>query len=120
MPESWDPSGSEITFGLSNAAGTIYTATLLPGDLSRKGRKWKFKDRGAKSGAGTRDGLMQVQIKFSQDGLWRIKVRAFDNLRAADDPTMTVSILVDSDYFESTATFQERSKGYLLKRLPNP
>lgn len=119
LPFSFNPAAELFTVTLSNANGVIYESSLQPGDLEKKGRKYQFKDKTAKKGPGPglRDGLFKVQLKFSKDGLWRAKIRAFSDLTAATLPEMTMAITIDGQVFERTNVWSQVKKGWVLKRL---
>lgn len=118
--QALDPSMSTIGVTLTNANGIIWSATLLPGDLERRGDKYIFRDKTAKTGPGTRGGLFQLKLKEKPDanpqpGLWRINIRGFADLAAATEAEMTVQIVVGNEAFQRTATWQERKNGWRVK-----
>lgn len=120
LPIGFDPTANSMTVSLSNANGTIYSGALLPGDLNNKGAKWLFRDKGGKLGSGNRDGIYSVKLKVAKSGLWRVKIKAYSDLSAATLAEMTMEISFGAAKFGFTGTFVERSKGWLIKRLPLP
>lgn len=120
LPANFNPTAGGLTISLSNQNGVIYSGTLLPGDLVNKGRKWQFKDKAAKTGGGFRDGIFKVQMKLGKSGLWRIKAKAFADLSAATLPEMTINISIGGNVFARTAIWNQRAKGWIVKRLPLP
>lgn len=111
LPLDFDPSlrGFEVT--LSNADGVIFGGELLVGDLERKGRNFQFKDKGAKKGAGTRGSVFRVQFRPFH-GEWKVKIQGYDDLSAADEPTLTLSVVVGGVLFQSTNDWDERKNGW--------
>jgi hypothetical protein len=91
---------------------------LLPGDLVGNGRRYSFKDPSAKNGPGAREGLYKVQMKIAKGGQWKLKLRAFRDLSAANEPAMTLSITVGGQMFVSTNSWDQLKNGWRLKRLP--
>jgi hypothetical protein len=119
LPANYVPSASGLDITLRNASGVVYDATLLPGDFVRRGREWLWKDKTAKTGPGPglRDGLFKVEMQLADDGLWRLKIRAYGNLSAATVPTMTITIEAGGVVFQHTATWAKIKKGWQLKRF---
>jgi hypothetical protein len=89
-----DPVAAGFGIELQNELGTIYKATLLPGDLvSIPNHYYRFRDRSARDGNGIRSGLYRVTTRFRKyrDGwYYTVYVLAFADLSAATHPLMTV------------------------------
>lgn len=116
----FDPATTTLGVTLTNANGIIWSAMLLPGDLARKGDKWTFKDKTAKTGPGLRGGIYQLKLKERpdanpQDGLWRVKIRAFADLDLATLADMTVQVIVGNEAFERSATWTQTKKGWRVR-----
>ena len=117
---AYDPTTSDFTITLGNANGMIYQGTLLPGDIQKNGRTFKFKDPTANRGNGIRSGIKYFSMSQRPDGLWRFQLKAFANLATATDPTMTVHVTTGGNEYELTADWTQRGTGWTveLKRLP--
>jgi hypothetical protein len=89
-----DPVVDGFGVTLSNEFGVIYEGWLLPGDLTYIGDlRYRFKDKVAREGAGTRDGLFYIFSRFRQyAGVWYYTVRilAYSDLSFATEPRMTL------------------------------
>jgi hypothetical protein len=88
----YDPTASDFTITLANADGLIYQGTLLPGDIRKDGRRHVFKDPAANRGNGIRSGIKFFSMSRRQDGLWRVQRKAFSDLAAATEPSMTIHL----------------------------
>jgi hypothetical protein len=103
-----------LSITLSNAAGTIYSASLQAGDLSERGNSIIFLDKRAKSGKGFRGGIASVKIQAVPKDLGtRVTIQVYGDLSAASDPTMTLTIRVGDDVTSVTDTWQEMAYGWL-------
>lgn len=118
VSQSFDPSSNPFRVELSNANGTIYSGMLLAGDLVRRGKKYDWRDRTAKTGPGLRDDLYKVQLKFMNYGVWKFKVMAFPDLSGATLPDMTIAITLDGNTYSYTGTFDAKKNGWQLRRFP--
>jgi hypothetical protein len=89
-----DPLVDGFGVGIVNEFGVIYEASLGAGDLEPRGNlRYRFKDRRAQRGEGTRAGLFQVITRFREyaDGwYYTVHIRAFADLSSATEPWMTV------------------------------
>jgi hypothetical protein len=102
-----------VTITLSNAGGTIFSASLQPGDLVRRGKNLVFTDRGARKGVGVRGGISSVRIApVPKVFATRVTIEVFSDLSAADDPTMTLEITVGDDANAITDTWQATAYGW--------
>src|SRR5581483_3436355 len=108
-----DPPNEPFTITLSNANGVIYSADLLPGDLTFKGRSFRFEDKGAKKGTGIRGGLGKVDIRTEpKTGAIRVTVQTFGDLSSATVANMTLEISLGDDAFGSTADWTRKTFGW--------
>ncbi len=112
-----DPATVNVSIGITNSQGTVYAATLLPGDLRRQGgtRQWAFKDPAARTGGGIRAGLSLVKMVFKPEGdrgEWRINVKAFGDMSRATEAQMTIQMMVGSDAFQKSATWEQIKNGW--------
>ena len=89
-----DPLTSGFGVDLLNGLGGVYGAALLPGDLEPlPNLYYRFRDREARYGNGSRGGLFQVLTRFREyaDGwYYTIRVMAYADLSLATEPVMTV------------------------------
>jgi hypothetical protein len=107
------PDDADLEITLENANGIVYSATLLPGDLSRRGKSLIFLDRNAKKGTGFRDGLSKVKIQEVPNGLgMRVTIEAYGDLKDATDPTMTLTLRVGEHENSITDTWQQTNFGW--------
>ena len=103
----------DLSLTLENANGVIYSASLQPGDLLRRGKSLVFTDRGAKKGAGVRGGIAKVKIQEVPKGLGiRVTIEAYGDLSAATDPTMTLKVRVGAHANQVTDFWQETAFGW--------
>jgi hypothetical protein len=110
-----DPANEGFRIVLRNANGVIYQATLLPGDLRLKGKKFLFTDKAARRGTGIRGGLARVEISSAGGGVGtRVNVEAFGDLSAATLSTMTVEITVGNDAIAYTQPWEQKPYGWYL------
>ncbi len=100
-----DPENEGFTFMLSNANGLIYRAELFAADLRFAGgkstKRWKFRDKFAKRGMGSRKGLSTISMKTRNepDGSvsYPFKVKAYGDMSNATVALMTTQISVGDD-----------------------
>ena len=89
-----DPVTSGFGVELRNEFGTIYQASLFPGDLTpERNLYYRFSDPEARYGNGTRAGLYQIITRFREyrDGwYYTVRIRAYADLSSATEPVMTV------------------------------
>ena len=89
-----DPVLDGFGFELSNDFGVIYQGWLQPGDLEYIGKlRYRFRDKGALVGTGSRDGIFYIFSRFRQyAGVWWYTVRiiAYADLSFATEPRMTL------------------------------
>jgi hypothetical protein len=94
------PESEEFSFLLTNASGVVYQARLLAGDLQVKGRRYSFKDIGAKRGAPLRDGIYQVSIKQRvKHGRvnYAFKLKIYGDFSAATEALMMTQVKINND-----------------------
>jgi len=109
-------------FGIlvTNADGIVYRGALDPGLLTKKAGgkgRFKFRDRLAKKGLGTSDGLSRVSIRprtFSGVDYLVFSVRSYDDLSAATMADMTTQVVLGNDVGSLSATWTERPNGWRL------
>ena len=107
------PDDTDLDITLENANGVVYSASLEPGDLSRRGKSLIFIDRNAKKGTGFRGGLAKVKIQEVPNGLgMRVTIEAYGDLRDATDPTMTLTLRVGEHANSITDTWQQTNFGW--------
>ena len=109
-----DPENEGFTFMLSNANGLIYRAELFATDLRVAGgkstKRWKFRDKLAKRGMGSRKGLSTISMKTRKepDGSvsYPFKVKAYGDMSNATVALMTTQISVGDDVSFVTAEWK--------------
>jgi hypothetical protein len=109
-----DPENVNLGVTLTNANGIIYAASLLPGDLKKLGKVWMFRDNNAVKGPGVRGGLQVVRIRTKDHLTFRVDLKANSPLlqQLATLPEMTIQIIVGSDAFQQTATWDQLRNGW--------
>jgi cysteine-rich repeat protein len=109
-----DPANISVGVTLTNANGIIYAASLLPGDLKKQGKLWMFRDNTAVKGPGVRGGLQIVRVRTKDNVKYRFDVKANSALlqQLATLPQMTIQVVVGSDAFQQTATWDQLRNGW--------
>ena len=109
-----DPANVNVGIALTNANGVVYAAQLFPGDLKRQGKLWMFRDATAAKGPGIRDGLQVVRVRTKDNVTYRFDVKANSDLlqQLATLPEMTIQLVVGSDAFQQTATWDQLRNGW--------
>ncbi len=109
-----DPANVNVGIALTNANGIVYAAQLFPGDLKNQGKLWLFRDPTAVKSAGIRDGLQVVRVRTKDHVTYRFDVKANSDLlqQLATLPVMTIQLVVGSDAFEQTATWDPLRNGW--------
>jgi hypothetical protein len=111
-PMAFDPAAEGIKVSIANAGGTIWTGTLLPGDLIKRGSVWIFRDRGASKGMPLRDGIAYLSTSRRGDGVWRFRLHVVDDLSAATTAEMTLTIEAAGKVFSRTSIWTQLSNGW--------
>ncbi len=117
---SIDPVQAGFAVTLRNAFGEIYSAELLPGDLiARTQKRFRFKDKGARSGNAKRDGLYAVFNRFrrfEREWYYVFRIKAYADLSGATLAEMTTQVYgVDGPGY-LTVEWVETSRGWKLRR----
>ncbi|HEY8516182.1 MAG TPA: choice-of-anchor A family protein [Candidatus Binatia bacterium] len=108
-----DPLNEAFSIVLSNANGPVYVGELQPGDFVKKGKKFRFLDKGARKGAGIRDGLAKVEIsEVPKVGGWRVNLQAFADLDAATLAEMTLEVWLGDDAIARTDVWIKKAFGW--------
>jgi cysteine-rich repeat protein len=112
--QSINPANVNVGIALTNAYGVVYAAQLFPGDLKRRGKLWMFRDATAAKGPGIRDGLQVVRVRTKDNVTYRFDVKANSDLlqQLATLPEMTIQLVVGSDAFQQTATWDQLRNGW--------
>jgi hypothetical protein len=115
---SIDPAGESFLVELSNANGTIFTATLNPGDFvtTNGGKRYIYRNPAAR----TAGGLFRVQIAQRKDANegYRVDLLAYADLTAATEAEMTTFLVVGDDGFFDTSTWLARNDGWVVDFQP--
>jgi hypothetical protein len=123
LPDGFDPATSEFKVTVQSDGNPVFEGTLFAGDVIQRGHKWSFRDRTARRGAGTRDGISLMSMTTNREDIWRWQMKGFADLAAATSPDIQVEIEIDGTIsFARTATWQDRSDGYVfdLTQAPAP
>ena len=111
---TYDPVSCEFEIQLSNSSGVIYSGGLAAGELPKKRTRWLYKDRTARINPGSNDGISLVQMAPRPAGYWRFQFKAFANLDAANEETMTLRMTTCGTSYELTTDWRQRSSGFTL------
>lgn len=115
LPPTYDPREDVVSVVLENSSGTIATYSLLPGELKKSGRHFRYKNRHARKDGG----ILKIDMFYLPNGnSYRFKIRAYGDYAAADEATMRVRISVGPHLFAYEGAWTERQKGWYLRRLP--
>ena len=115
LPAGFDPAVSEFTVTLQSDGSPVFEGTLFPGDVIQRGHKWSFRDRTARRGVGARDGISLMSMSENRNEIWRWQMKGFTDLAAATSPEIQLVIEIDGTVaFARTATWQDRSDGYVF------
>lgn len=104
---AYNPTTDGLKVTLSNLNGTIWSGTLLPGDVIKKGRAWRYRDRN-----GVRDGIQSVTTSPRKDGLWRLSLSVIGDFSAATLPEMTVTLEALGTSVSKPATWHQIPEGW--------
>jgi hypothetical protein len=115
---SIDPAFETFTVDLSNANGTIFSATLNPGEMRELagGKRVVYRNPAARRAGG----ISRVQITQRNDapGGYRVDVVAHGDLSSATLDEMTVFLLLGDDGFFDTSTWSPRRSGWAHDFVP--
>jgi parallel beta helix pectate lyase-like protein len=107
---------SKLTVGwlLSKSTGVIYRGRLNPGDLvaSPRGTSFRFTDRAARSGAGSRNGIYFAKIKKVKDTGFAYSMRAYGDFSAATDAAMSIQFYAGERVFITSDTWTQIPTGW--------
>jgi hypothetical protein len=113
-----DPVRDGFGVELSNEFGVLYEGWLGPGDLQPLGKmRYRFRDKLAPEGAGSRDGLGFIFTRFRQyaDGwYYTVRIMAYEELSAATVPRMTVTFHQVGMPAQLTVEWVPMQKGWRL------
>jgi len=109
-----DPENEAFHVVLSNANGVVYEGSLPAGALEQRGKKFRFVDRAARSGAGTYDGLFKVEVAAAQaDAGTRVTIEAYGDLDAATLAEMTITITLGDDAVYRADVWATKAYGWI-------
>ena len=115
---SIDPAFETFTIELANANGTLFTATLNPGQMRglAGGGRVVYRNPAARRAGG----VSRVQIAQRKDGPggYRVDVVAHGDLSAATLAEMTVFLAIGDDGFFDTSTWNPRPSGWSHDFMP--
>lgn len=113
-----DPASESFTVDISNANGTIFTATLNPGDLkpTNGGKRFSYRNTAARSAGG----LFRVQIAPRHDGAqgYRVDILAYGDFSSATLPDMSTIIAVGMSGFFDNSPWTPRQHGWSIDFPP--
>jgi hypothetical protein len=116
-----DPAEDGLSLLLTNEDGVIYQAQLLAGDLvarGKGGKRFRFVDKAAATGSGSRGGLYKVSVRFKNHGgasVCSFKIQAFGDLSAATHATMITQVQFGNDGTAVQAEWTATSDGWRLR-----
>jgi hypothetical protein len=110
----FNPTTDGMKLSLSNINGEIWSGELLAGDFVKRGRFWVFRDRGAESGQGIRDGISYVSTSKRRDGAWRLRLNVIGDFAAATLPDMTFTLMAAGKTFSATKTWTQTADGWTV------
>ncbi len=121
-PSIVNPIEDGFGLALSNQNGLIYQARLFPGDLAerpRGPRRYVFKDKAAKIGQGSRDGIVQLRIQVRDTEVppsYFFKIKTIGELSAATSPVITIHVFGVEDTAIMKATWKFTNVGWKLSK----
>ena len=120
LPGAFDPATSEFKVRLLSDGNSVFEGTLNAGDVSKRGHRWNFRDRSARTDTPSRDGIAFMSMSPNREEIWRWQMKGFANLSDATDPMITVVVEIDGTVaFARTESWQDRSNGFVFD-LTNP
>lgn len=113
-----DPVRDGFGMELMNQLGEIYAAAIESGDLKDMGKlRYRFKDKLAKVGGGSRGGLYHVKNRFRKFGdVWyyTVRIRAYADLSLATEAWMTLLLHEVNGPASLTSEWVETKNGWRL------
>jgi hypothetical protein len=116
------PEAESFSVMISNDNGVFFRATLLAGDLEGRAnstkKRFRFIDKAAHSGAGTRGGLSKVNLRskvFAGEPVWSFKIRAYADLSAATLSLMTTQVTIGNDGTALQVEWTDTGNGWRLR-----
>lgn len=108
-----DVTGAACGILLTNAHGTIYRAELASGALvAQSSMFFKFRDRRALV---ARQGVWKIDVHRRRRGGYTFSLKAYGDLSAATEATMTVQWHLGGEVFMNLSTWQKMSHGWKLE-----
>ena len=115
LPANFDPETAKFEIEVFSDGVSVWDGLLMAGDVTANGWKWNFRDRAARRGSGTRDGIAFMSMSPNNAGIWRWQMKAFANFSAVTDPEISVVVDIDgANVFARTATWKERANGFVF------
>lgn len=115
LPGGFDPTTSEFKVRLLSDGNSVFEGTLNAGDVTKRGHKWNFRDRGARTDTPSHDGIAFMSMTPNRKEIWRWQMKGFANLSDATDPMITVVVEIDGSVaFARTESWQDRSNGFVF------
>jgi hypothetical protein len=115
LPPDYDPRNVSVSIAVENAQGTILEYDVLPGELTKRGQHYTYKNRRARKDGG----LLRIDMFYHKpDDEYRLKIRAYGDYSAATTASMRVTISVGTFLFSYDGVWDERKGGWILPRIP--
>jgi len=117
VPETLlDPPADGFSIQINNAAGVVYSAQVLGTDLTirRNGKRFRFRSRAADRRNTAGIYYLVVKKKATK---YAFRLRAYADLSAADDPRMTVHVVIGNDGASVTADWTAVRNGWRLRAV---
>jgi hypothetical protein len=104
------PATEPFVVTVRNANGVVFSGILAAGNLRQEGRRFQFRDPGAKKAGG----FSRVTLRPKGANGWRLTVIAHGDMSAATLATMSVEISLGDDTFATVNPWSRREFGWLL------
>jgi hypothetical protein len=107
-----DPLNEALSVTLSNANGTVYTASIPAGSMTEWGGYYRYTNPAARLNAG---GFAKVKLYYTPDRQnLRLYAQAFGDLSAATLADMTLTVTLGDDTVVTTGIWNPTSSGWVF------
>jgi hypothetical protein len=115
LPPGFDPTKSEYVLEVESDGVPVYAGTLMAGDFTKKGHKWNFRDRGARTGSGLRDGIGWAKLGRTNHNVWPLQLKVFADVSGANSQEIRVRLMVDGlVMYDRLETWRQRRNELLF------
>ena len=116
------PEAERFSIAIMNDNGVVYSGSLQPGDLTgranSRNKRFRFVDKSARSGHGTRDGISKVYLRhrtLEGRSVWSFKLRVYADLSAATLPRMMTQITIGNDGTAVSVEWTRTGQGWRIR-----